>query len=137
MIKFFKLEGQNIQLRYELCKDLEKHFKKFLKNEGILFKIKIIYFLFNLHLLFIEISLSLFGSTSNGLATKESDMDMTLTFKNNPVFLEDVEQIRNISKILEEFNGITKLSTILNARCPVVRFFHEKLNVYCDISIDN
>lgn len=79
--------------------------------------------------------MSLFGSTSNGLASKESDVDMTLVVKNSS--LQEIDEVRNISKILEDFNGITKLSTILNARCPVVRFFHEKLNVYCDISINN
>lgn len=46
-------------------------------------------------------------------------------------------QIKVLAKILQRLDGMKQLRTIINTRVPVVRFFHQKASIFCDISINN
>lgn len=51
----------------------------------------------------------------------------------------DVEhQIKILSRIIQRFYyDIKSLKTITNTRCPVVRFNNDKLDINCDLSLNN
>ncbi len=47
-------------------------------------------------------------------------------------------QIKILSQLIERhFNEVGSLRTIINTRCPIVRLFHRKAAIYCDLSINN
>ncbi len=60
--------------------------------------------------------------------------------KNYKLFNQfDVEQqMKIVAKIIERFYpNVKSLKTLISARCPVVRFFDAKAQVFCDFSLNN
>lgn len=190
LIEYLKLDEKSFEQRKQICEGLNKLFRTYWNDD--------------------EFKLSIFGSTSYGLAVNGSDMDMTVLFANylpanqfkqqitsnikNKATLkcgndnqdssgsnlgeleedinldDDLEngnaensqtlkesikkffnelnykeissfeldhQVKILARIVQRLDGIKHLKTITNTRCPVVRFFHEKTSIYCDISLNN
>lgn len=74
-----------------------------------------------------DIEVHLFGSFASGLSSKTSDADFT-------VYYFDYD-IRDLASALHEI-GYDDVSTITNARVPIVSFYDPEHNISCDINID-
>ncbi|XP_028406866.1 poly(A) RNA polymerase GLD2-A-like [Dendronephthya gigantea] len=88
---------------------------------------------------FPECSLHICGSTCNGLATNESDIDLCLLISEKRPIVQRYEAI----KILHQLNGMLKRSAylqkchVIQAKVPILKFRDTKSQCECDININN
>ncbi|GAM21794.1 hypothetical protein SAMD00019534_049690 [Acytostelium subglobosum LB1] len=80
-----------------------------------------------------RIDVHLFGSSANGLAFVNSDLDISF-LTDKPV--DQVRTTHKISSILKQ-NNYVDILPITRTRVPIVRFRDEKTNLSCDLSINN
>lgn len=79
-------------------------------------------------------------SPSKSTKVLRDSLNVFFNEKNYKKFIEfDIEiQVKILAQILQkDFSEIKKLYTITNTRCPLIRFVHQKLNVNCDLSVNN
>lgn len=85
--------------------------------------------------------LHLFGSSCNGFGFQSSDLDICMTFagqKSPPNETESKRIIKQIARILHGMNGrFQGIYTIMNAKVPIVKFFHTESQLEGDISLYN
>jgi len=83
--------------------------------------------------------LTIFGSSANGFAFSQSDLDICLTFKDVKCYSDDesVSIIQNLSSILKKMPGLRNVQAITNAKVPIVKFIHPSSNLEGDISLYN
>lgn len=96
-----------------------------------------------------------FGSSVNGFGRMQSDLDMILISNGNKVPANDLtaltfghrddasrNTIRNnlyvFSSIARHWlHGVTDVTTVLNARVPIIKYFHHLTQLECDVSMGN
>lgn len=144
LVSTVSLSPEDIKNRHKFCKTLELIFKPFFNN----FKIQ------------------MFGSTMNGFGFKGCDIDMTfetstdlkerifyLETPNVPLVSEVIcgkvspkevselpprEQLIFLHNVMLEYYKESKEPSIfINAHVPLVRFYHDKYNLKCDLTFKN
>ena len=80
-----------------------------------------------------------FGSSCNGFSFRESDLDISVTFKGVETSeqLDCVCLVEELSSHLMKMQGVTKVLPITAAKVPIVKLFHSKFNIEADISLYN
>merc|ERR1719341_2824831 len=80
-----------------------------------------------------------FGSSCNGFSFRESDLDISVTFKGVETSeqLDCVSLVEELSSHLMKMQGVTKVLPITAAKVPIVKLFHSKFNIEADISLYN
>ena len=82
--------------------------------------------------------LVVFGSSHNGFAFENSDLDISLTFADRAE--DEVDAIAVIEALadrLKRMNGIRNIQPITSAKVPIVKFYHGPTRVEADISLYN
>ena len=81
----------------------------------------------------------MFGSSSNGLGFKWSDVDVSLEFNIDAMFLKHNEtQIQEkIVKIVEESSEFHVVKIISHSSIPVIKIVHIHTGILCDLSFSN
>ncbi|XP_015922921.1 poly(A) RNA polymerase, mitochondrial isoform X2 [Parasteatoda tepidariorum] len=144
LVDIFSLTPEDIQRREEFCKTVELLFKPFFND----FKIQ------------------MFGSTVNSFGFKGCDLDLTFEtnvhYKDKSCYLERPdpplvsevlsgkvsvqelselplrEQLLFIHSVLLEFYKDSEVpAKFINAHVPLVRFYHDKYNLKCDLTMKN
>ena len=83
--------------------------------------------------------LTLFGSSNNGFAFKNSDLDISLTYTNIPdnSNLESIQLIEELGERLKRLNGVKNVLAITSAKVPIVKMYHVHARIDADISLYN
>jgi len=84
-----------------------------------------------------QIQLSVYGSMCSGLALKTSDIDLSLSFSNNPTSLNKgkvAKNVRLVASILNKMPGIKIVNILENIRVPLIKLHESKTNLDVDIS---
>ena len=83
--------------------------------------------------------LTLFGSSNNGFAFKNSDLDISLTFKNVPdnSNLESIKIIEELGEMLKRLKDLKNVLAITSAKVPIVKMYHVHARIDADISLYN
>ena len=83
--------------------------------------------------------LTLFGSSNNGFAFKNSDLDISLTYTNKPdnSNLESVVLIEELGEKLKRLKDVKNVLAITSAKVPIVKMYHVKARIEADISLYN
>ncbi|XP_059469571.1 terminal uridylyltransferase 4-like [Neocloeon triangulifer] len=93
----------------------------------------------HLKMKFPHVKLELFGSSCNGFGFRKSDLDICLTFSNNPTGegINDVALFEELGNELKTYEHIQNLLTITTAKVPIIKFTYPRIRVECDISLYN
>ncbi|RCN45318.1 nucleotidyltransferase domain protein, partial [Ancylostoma caninum] len=85
------------------------------------------------------VRLDIFGSLVNGLGAGGSDVDICFRFDSDeqPVNVDGVEIVREISTSLQKMKGLDKVYAITGAKVPIVKFLWPKFGFEGDISYYN
>ncbi|KAI8870615.1 hypothetical protein GQ42DRAFT_145682 [Ramicandelaber brevisporus] len=78
-----------------------------------------------------DIQLHLFGSSANGLATTQSDVDICLT-----TTWKQLEDLSLLSAVLRK-SGMRSIHTVPRAKVPLVKFVDPEYRLSCDINVNN
>jgi len=83
--------------------------------------------------------LTLFGSSSNGFAFRHSDLDISLTFVDEPTSenLDCIGIIEELAEKIRRMAGVRNVQAITSAKVPIIKLFYQNLNVEADISLYN
>ena len=82
--------------------------------------------------------LVVFGSSHNGFAFENSDLDISLTFADRTEDQVDaIAVIEALADRLKRMNGIRNIQPITSAKVPIVKFYHGPTRVEADISLYN
>jgi len=83
--------------------------------------------------------LSLFGSSSNGFAFRQSDLDISLTFTDHKTSdeLDCIQIIETLCEKIKRMVGMRNVTAITSAKVPIVKLYHQKLQIDADISLYN
>lgn len=100
---------------YEVCKDIENA----LKHLSVTYKI------------------IPFGSSINGLALKDSDLDIFYGREPQCRGAEVLDVFRKVKNVLEKVKIIESMRPIPNARVPIIKFIHTATGLNCDLSFKN
>ncbi|EYC19012.1 hypothetical protein Y032_0025g1114 [Ancylostoma ceylanicum] len=85
------------------------------------------------------VRLDIFGSLVNGLGAGGSDVDICFRFDSDeqPLNVDGVEIVREISTSLQKMKGLDKVYAITGAKVPIVKFMWPKFGFEGDISYYN
>eukprot|EP01135_Chromosphaera_perkinsii_P005483 Nk52_evm32s352 gene=Nk52_evmTU32s352 len=86
---------------------------------------------------FPEAELFLFGSSVNLFGSRGSDVDMCVDIKANVRRKTASDIIASIGGMIKKRRECTKVSLILGARVPIVKFEYKPYGLQCDISVSN
>ena len=91
-----------------------------------------------------------FGSSVNGLGFPGCDLDIYMDLDQHeaavpesskdgplasvPVTLTERQKVRTATKILSSVPQCSRLTPIINARVPIVKFIHRPTGIHCDVS---
>ena len=85
--------------------------------------------------------LTVFGSSHNGFAFANSDLDISLTFENSATGedLDSIEIIEDLAERLKKMPGVKNVQAITSAKVPIIKFtcMRYKLRIEGDISLYN
>jgi len=83
--------------------------------------------------------LTLFGSSSNGFAFRNSDLDISLTFTNQPTpeNIDCIQIIEELAERIKRMSGVRNVEAITSAKVPIIKLFYQNLKVEADISLYN
>ena len=86
-----------------------------------------------------DAQLKIFGSSCNGFSFRDSDLDISVTFKGVETSeqLDCTNLIEELSSHLLGMQGVTKVLPITATKVPIVKMFHGKFNIDADISLYN
>jgi len=90
-------------------------------------------------LLWPDARLALFGSSCNGFSFRNSDLDISVTFKGveGSEEIDCVGLVEELASHLSTMKGVTRVLPITGAKVPIVKLFHKKFNIEADISLYN
>jgi predicted nucleotidyltransferase len=74
---------------------------------------------------------NVFGSTGNNLGTLKSDIDICITTD-----CREMERVCNIAELLAS-NGMERVVCVSSAKVPIVKVWDPRLQVSCDINVNN
>ncbi|KAK6740069.1 hypothetical protein RB195_008504 [Necator americanus] len=85
------------------------------------------------------VRLDVFGSLVNGLGAGSSDVDICFRFTSDeqPLNVDGVEIVREISQSLQKMKGLERVYAITGAKVPIVKFLWPKFGFEGDISYYN
>ncbi|GFT94241.1 poly(A) RNA polymerase, mitochondrial [Nephila pilipes] len=144
LVSILTLSPEDVKNRHKFCRTLELIFKPFFSN----FKIQ------------------MFGSTMNGFGFKGCDIDMTFetsTELKEKIFYLETPNVPLVSEVirgkvspkeiselpfkeqliflhnvmLEYYKESIEPTIFINAHVPLVRFYHDKYNLKCDLTFKN
>ncbi|KAL8209411.1 hypothetical protein R6Q57_006143 [Mikania cordata] len=84
-----------------------------------------------------------FGSFSMDLFTTESDLDLSINFRNSSLMFPRDQKIKTLRKFARKFyslqNGghVRRVQPIMNAKVPIVKVVDEATGIECDLSVEN
>jgi len=83
--------------------------------------------------------LARYGSTVTGLCENDSDVDLVVLLPSHSdiLFTESAEQALAIYQALANWDGVTSLEVLPQARVPVVNFVDAETGLVCDLSVNN
>ena len=83
--------------------------------------------------------LALFGSSNNGFAFRNSDLDISLTYTNIPdnSELDSAQLIEELGERLKRLNAVKNVLAITSAKVPIVKMYHPYARIDADISLYN
>ncbi|XP_076069141.1 terminal uridylyltransferase 7-like isoform X2 [Oratosquilla oratoria] len=84
-------------------------------------------------------SLKLFGSSANGFGFQHSDLDICLTFEDNPTGqdLNHIDIIESLAEKLKRYRQCGHVFAITTAKVPIVKFSIRKAQLEADLSLYN
>ena len=94
---------------------------------------------FHIRKLWPNARLFLFGSSNNGFAFKNSDLDISLTFEDKPdsSTLDSIQLIEELGENLKKLNSLRNVLAITSAKVPIVKMYHYHARLEADISLYN
>ena len=88
-----------------------------------------------------------FGSSRNGLGFPGCDLDIYLDLgpantpggelEDVPVIMSEKQKVRVAQRVLSDIKQISRVTAILSARVPILKFIHRPTGIHCDISFKN
>ncbi|KAI3754730.1 hypothetical protein L1987_54519 [Smallanthus sonchifolius] len=84
-----------------------------------------------------------FGSFSMDLFTTESDLDLSINFRNSLLVFPRDQKIKTLRKFakklysLQSAGRVQKVETVMRAKVPILKFVDTATHVECDISVEN
>ncbi|KAK3919323.1 Speckle targeted PIP5K1A-regulated poly(A) polymerase, partial [Frankliniella fusca] len=100
---------------FKVCEDLEKALKHLSANYKII----------------------PFGSSVNGLALKDSDLDIYFGREPQTKGADVLDVFKKVQTILEKLPAIESINPIPSARVPIIKFVHKSTRLSCDLSFKN
>ncbi|KAI9296944.1 Nucleotidyltransferase [Neoconidiobolus thromboides FSU 785] len=79
----------------------------------------------------VEIKVSLFGSSENGLGMKMSDVDICILTP-----WDGFNDVRLLAELLKR-NGFSNINCISQAKVPIIKAWDPQLKLACDINVNN
>ena len=83
--------------------------------------------------------LTLFGSSSNGFAFRQSDLDISMTFQSikDATDLDSISIIEEVGEKVKKMAGVKNVLAITSAKVPIVKLYHTQARIDADISLYN
>ena len=82
--------------------------------------------------------LVVFGSSHNGFAFENSDLDLSLTFADRSAGdVDAIAVIEHLADKMRRMPGIRQIQAITSAKVPILKFVHGPTQVEADISLYN
>ncbi|KAH9827659.1 Cid1 family poly A polymerase [Teratosphaeria destructans] len=78
-----------------------------------------------------DIKVNVFGSSGNLLSSSDSDVDICITTP-----LKQLESMHSLAMLLDK-NGMERIVCRASAKVPIVKCWDPKLNMHCDINVNN
>ncbi|KAK1418355.1 hypothetical protein QVD17_27498 [Tagetes erecta] len=84
-----------------------------------------------------------FGSFSMDLFTTESDLDLSINFRNSPLIFPRDQKIKALRKFARKFYSLQNVGhvkgvqPVMSAKVPIVKIVDTATGVECDLSVEN
>lgn len=130
LISLTHLSQEDVDLRVNICRNLQKTFSRTEFTNCIIYP---------------------FGSSVSGLGFPGCDLDIFLDLGETqqrtsagtdlmndiPITMTEQQKVKAAMKVLKEIPQCARLTPILGARVPILKFIHRPTGIHCDISFKN
>ena len=126
LTKLLNIGVADVQARVEICRNIERTFWSTPYSRCVVHP---------------------FGSSLNGLGFPGCDLDIYLDLgppapargqlEDVPVEMSEQEKVRIARRVLSNITQICRMTAILGARVPILKFVHRPTGIHCDISFKN
>ena len=130
LVSLTHLSQEDVDLRVNICRNLQKTFSRTEFSNCVIYP---------------------FGSSVSGLGFPGCDLDIFLDLGETkqritsntdlmndiPITMTEQQKVKAAMKVLKEIPQCARLSPILGARVPILKFIHRPTGIHCDISFKN
>ena len=127
--RMLNIDVVDVQARVEICRNMERTFSTNPQFRCAVYP---------------------FGSSINGLGFPGCDLDIYLdlspaqhhngagaALSEVPLQISEQQKVRIARRVLSDIKQISRMTAILNARVPILKFIHRPTGIHCDISFKN
>jgi len=130
LVSLTHLSQEDVDLRINICKNMQKTFSRTEFSNCVVYP---------------------FGSSVSGLGFPGCDLDIFLDLgvshhlgspnsnlmNDIPITMTEQQKVKAALKVLKDIPQCARLTPILGARVPILKFIHRPTGIHCDISFKN